>query len=90
MFNQIFHLLDLVQVVNNEKKFIKEFGERLRKIRIEKKLSQEQLANTAEIPINQVGRIERGEINTTLTTIKVLADSLKVHISALFTDEFDT
>ena len=86
MFNQIFRLLDLVYVVNNEKIFIKEFGERLRKIRIEKKLSQEQLANTAEIPINQVGRIERGEINTTLTTIKVLADSLKISITEFFSD----
>lgn len=74
-------------MVNNEKNFIKDFGERLRKIRIEKNLSQEQLANTAEIPINQVGRIERGEINTTLTTIKVLADSLKINVTELFKNE---
>ena len=69
-----------------EKKFIKKFGERLRELRLSKNLSQEELANTAEIPINQVGRIERGEINTTITTIKVLADSLKIHISELFVD----
>ena len=73
-------------VLIKEKIFIKSFGERLRKIRLSKNLSQAELANTAEIPINQVGRIERGEINTTLTTIKVLADSLKINISEFFLD----
>lgn len=84
MFIQIFILAHLVSVLISEKKFIKTFGERLRKIRLDKKMSQAELANTAEIPINQVGRIERGEINTTITTIKVLADSLGIHISELF------
>ena len=67
-----------------DKKFVKTFGERLRKLRLEKGMSQEELANTAEIPINQVGRIERGEINTTLVTIKALADSLKIKVSEFF------
>ena len=84
MFIQIFILAHLVSVLISEKKFIKTFGERLRKIRLDKKMSQAELAHTAEIPINQVGRIERGEINTTITTIKVLADSLGIHISELF------
>ena len=86
MFKQTLLLDHLVYVLINEKIFIKSFGERLRKIRISKNLSQADLANTAEIPINQVGRIERGEINTTLTTIKVLADSLDIPITDLFKD----
>jgi transcriptional regulator with XRE-family HTH domain len=64
--------------------FVKAFGAKLREIRIEKGMSQVELANTAEIPINQVGRIERGEINTTLVTIKALADALKVEVSLFF------
>lgn len=67
-----------------DEKFIKAFGKRLREIRIKKGMSQEALANTAEIPINQVGRIERGEINTTLVTIKALADSLGINLVDLF------
>ena len=47
-------------------------------------MSQEELGNTAEIPINQVGRIERGEINTTIVTIKAIADSLSVDVTELF------
>ena len=67
-----------------DEKFIKAFGKRLREIRIKKGMSQEELANTAEIPINQVGRIERGEINTTLVTIKALADSLGINLIDFF------
>ena len=79
-------LYHLVYVLINEKIFIKSFGERLRQIRLSKNLSQAELAHSAEIPINQVGRIERGEINTTLTTIKVLADSLDIPITEFFKD----
>ena len=86
MSKQSLLLHHLVYVLINEKIFIKSFGERLRKIRLSKNLSQAELANTAEIPINQVGRIERGEINTTLTTIKVLADSLNITVSDFFND----
>jgi len=41
-------------------------------------MSQEELANEADIPISQIGRIERGEINATLSTLNALADALKV------------
>jgi transcriptional regulator with XRE-family HTH domain len=71
-------------VLIKDEKFIKAFGKRLREIRIKKGMSQEELANTAEIPINQVGRIERGEINTTLVTIKALADSLGINLIDFF------
>ena len=74
----------LEQVIIKDQKFVKSFGERIRKLRLEKDMSQEELANTAEIPINQVGRIERGEINTTITTVKAIADSLNMPIADLF------
>ncbi len=66
-------------VIKNEK-FVRAFGKNLRKIRIAKNISQEDLANDADIPINQVGRIERGEINTTIVTVKALADALKMDV----------
>jgi transcriptional regulator with XRE-family HTH domain len=65
-------------------KVIKAFGGRLRDFRISNHLSQEQLANLADIPLSQVGRIERGEINPTLSTINVLATALKIKISDFF------
>lgn len=84
MFNPNVQLTHLEGVLIKDEKFVKAFGERIREIRIQKGMSQEELANIAEIPINQVGRIERGEINTTITTVKALADSLEMKISDLF------
>lgn len=64
--------------------YVTAFGEHLRALRKSKKLSQEQLANDADIPISQVGRIERGKVNTTLSTMKALSKALNVHITELF------
>ena len=46
-----------------DKKLLIQFGKHLKKLRTEHGLSQEDLANDADVPINQIGRIERGEIN---------------------------
>lgn len=64
--------------------YVKAFGEYLRALRKKHDLSQEQLANDADIPISQVGRIERGEVNTTLSTMKALSKALNIHITELF------
>jgi transcriptional regulator with XRE-family HTH domain len=61
-----------------DKKFIKLFGQNLRKLRSVKSLTQEDLAYSADIPISQIGRIERGEINTTISTINALANALNI------------
>lgn len=53
-------------------------------------MSQEELAYTADIPISQVGRIERGEINTTISTVYHLSQALKVPPQDLFNFQFDT
>ncbi|MFD1616078.1 helix-turn-helix domain-containing protein [Gelatiniphilus marinus] len=72
----------MINVKNKE--FISAFGGNLKKIRNEAGLSQEDLANDADIPLSQVGRIERGEVNTTISTVYVLAKALKVKITHLF------
>ena len=69
---------------NEEQLFLAKFGNRLREIRLAKNLSQEMLANDADIPINQVGRIERAEISTSLNTIYKIAKALEVDIKELF------
>lgn len=48
---------------------------------MERGLSQEDLANDADIPINQIGRIERGEVNPSLSTLDAIAKAvdLKLH-----------
>ncbi|WP_394758796.1 helix-turn-helix domain-containing protein [Flavobacterium sp.] len=64
--------------------YIKLFGENLQKIRMSRKMSQETLAYDSDIPISQVGRIERGEINTTISTVKALSKALNISVKDLF------
>jgi transcriptional regulator with XRE-family HTH domain len=68
---------------NRNHKLLKQFGHRLKAIRVKKGLSQETLAFEADIPISQIGRIERGEVNTTLSTLNLLAKALKVPMKEL-------
>ena len=58
-------------------------GNRIRDLRKERKISQEDLANEAEIPLSQIGRIERGETNPTISTLYVLAMALEVDLKSL-------
>ncbi len=58
---------------------INKFGERLRELRKEKGLSQNELAHAADIEYSQVSRIELGKINTSISQIAALSDALGVH-----------
>ena len=65
-------------------RYIKLFGERLKSVRLEKGFSQENLAYASDIPISQIGRIERGEINTTISTIYSISVALEIDVCQLF------
>ena len=67
-----------------DKQFIKSFGKHLRVLRIEKGFSQSYLSAIADIPKSQITRIERGEVNPTINTVKVIAEALEVKTSAMF------
>ena len=64
--------------------YIKEFGLNLRKIRLSKNLSQEELANSSDVSLPQITRIERGIVNPTLCTIKSLAIGLNIKTREFF------
>ena len=63
---------------------IKKFGERVRKIRLQKKISQENLAYEAGLEYSQISRIERGIINTSISHVFAIASALDVEPSELF------
>jgi transcriptional regulator with XRE-family HTH domain len=60
------------------------FGERVRELRLRKKLSQQRLAELAGLHVTFVGAIERGKRNLSLVTIVKLAKALKVKPGQLF------
>jgi transcriptional regulator with XRE-family HTH domain len=59
------------------------FGERLRELRTQKGLSQEQLAHDANVHRTYIGMIERAEKNITLGNIEKIAKALNVNITEL-------
>lgn len=82
---QTFASVDIRDVINiKDKKLIKVFGLRVRELREAKDLSQEELANLADIPLSQIGRIERGEINPSISTANAIAKVFKMSLSELF------
>lgn len=61
------------------------FGERLRELRTERALTQEQLAELAGVDRNYIGQIERGERNVALVNMVRIARALKVQPADLLT-----
>ena len=67
----------------------KKFGEKIRKLRRAKGLSQEELAFRAGIHRNYLGGVERGERNPALDNIVAIAKALSVDPSELLRFERD-
>ena len=66
-----------------DKTFLKKLGERIRQIRKAKNLSQVDVGVAMDNFGEQIGRIERGELNVTICTLKKLADTLEISLSEL-------
>jgi transcriptional regulator with XRE-family HTH domain len=68
----------------NDKQFLIDFGNRVKQLRNERKISQAQLAFEMGLHRSNVIRIEKGEIAATILTLNALAKVLDVPISSLF------
>ena len=66
------------------------FGNHLRGLRISKKMTLKQVATAGAIDISQVHRIEKGKINTTLSTLIALSTALEISLSELVNADFNT
>lgn len=64
-------------------KIAQKVGKKIRIIRKQKKLTQEELASKIGIHVTTLGRIERGESNPPLQTINRIAQALGIKISDL-------
>lgn len=63
------------------------FGNRVKSLRDEKLMSQDELAALSNIDRTQISKIEKGKINVTLETIKKIADAFKISIKELMNIE---
>lgn len=67
-----------------ENSILIQFGNKVKEIRKQKGLSQEQLSFKANLHRTYIGMIERAEKNITLINIQKIAEALEVEIKELF------
>jgi transcriptional regulator with XRE-family HTH domain len=66
-----------------DKKVLTSFGDHVRKLRKSKNLSLEKLAFEAEIELSQIYRLEKGIINSTLSTLIAISKALGISLKEL-------
>ncbi len=72
--------------ISNSENIQKKFGNRLRQIRQNMGLSQEELAHLCNLDRSYMGGVERGERNISLVNIHKIADALNISPREFFND----
>jgi len=67
----------------DDKKFLRQLGERIREQRIARGLTQEQLGQKCELHRTFIGSVERGERNLSILNLRLLARILRISLSEL-------
>lgn len=70
-------------MTNEEKKYIKAIGKRIKEIRKSKNMAQKELAYTCELDISTMNRIEAGVYIPRITTLKTIANALKISVGEI-------
>ena len=65
------------------KALVKAIGLKVKSLRELRGLTQTALSHEADLMLSQIGRIERGETNPTISTLQVLAEALDVPLTTL-------
>lgn len=62
---------------------LKQFGDRIRELRIQRKWSQEELADKTGFHRTYIGMVERAERNLSLTNVEIFAKTFDMTISEI-------
>ncbi len=65
------------------KDILKRLGQQIRDLRLEKSISQEELAAIAGVHRTYIGMVERGEKNITILTLARLSEALGVNLTKI-------
>lgn len=92
-FEKIFHLTPSLEkntmITAADKKALKKFGENLRKLRKQKGFSLREMSYACSIDNSKIAKIEKGQINITVTTLLQLAVALELHPVSLLDYELE-
>lgn len=67
-----------------EKKFLATLGARIKELRLERKISQSELAQQCQFEKASMSRIESGKTNVTILTLRKIAVALGVEMIEFF------
>ena len=67
-----------------ESNVLKEIGSQLKKLRIEKELTQEKLAYLTGTDPSYIRKVESGKVNISVKRLYAIASSLEISLSELF------
>ena len=68
---------------NNFELELKRIGQKIREVRLAKKLTQSSLASSCDVDIRTIQRIEKGTFNMSLKILFLISDSLEINPSEL-------
>ena len=77
----MWHVLTLLRMKNSAREL---FARRVRELRLERGLSQDELADAAGLHRTYIGTVERGEQSIGIDNVERIAKALKVTLSELF------
>lgn len=67
-----------------DEKVLKRFARNLKKARKARGMSQEDLADKAGLALSQIGRLETGRLNTSISTVYAILKALNAEANELF------
>lgn len=65
---------------------LKSLGERIRIIRKERNITQERLAELADLNLSYLSEIERGQANVSLSVVNSIAEALEISVAELLVE----
>ena len=65
-------------------KYLRELGSHIRKLREDKHITQSELARLVDKDRQTIHKLEKGELNATVESLKQVADALKIPVKKLF------
>jgi transcriptional regulator with XRE-family HTH domain len=68
---------------NRDVAYLQNFGLRLKELRLSKGYTQSLFADKCNIERSQIVRLEKGLINPTILTLKILANTLEIDLQVL-------
>ena len=68
------------------KELLEQLGNHVRKIRLEKGMTMEELAYASDMELSQVYRIEKGKVNATISSLYAIAKGFEISLQDLLQD----